>query len=470
MNEYNLPFTLPTIESASTALLSGQITSRDLVESSIRRANRLDGVIATYISRFDTEALAAADAADDELAAGNCRGPLHGVPIAIKDMIAAKEGPTTGQSSTLAADWWSGIDSPVVSRLRNAGAVITGKTTTLEFASGFPPLDGSSLVPRNPWNVEAWSGGSSSGSGNGLAVGIFAAALGTDTGASIRMPAAFCGISGLLPTYGSVSNSKTLLLSPSLDRTGPMAHTALDCRTMFRVMRGIDNETSSRTRPDSLSLVGDLSGLRVGVVRNHHFPEGADPICEPVFDRAIMVLSNRGAIVTEVDLPLYQETTTAAAITSYAEGFNEHRSRLAEKWKEYLPGTKRVIGLGAFVGAADYIQAQKVRMAAQEKLSELFRSQDILVMPTASAEAFDLKSIEKTGLLTKMAQVHTFYWNAVGNPVLALPMGVGSTGLPLGMQIAGRPFEEEMILDVGEQFQNDTKWHLRVPPMVKELI
>jgi aspartyl-tRNA(Asn)/glutamyl-tRNA(Gln) amidotransferase subunit A len=265
----------PTIQAAAQQLRSGATTSVALVQRCFERADHLDAQLGTYLARFDEPALRAAQVADEELARGRDRGPLHGIPIGVKDVIAAKEGPTTGQSVTLPHDWWSGEDATVVGRLRAAGAVITGKTTTLEFASGFPDLHGTAPIPRNPWNLNAWAGGSSSGSANGLAVGMFAGALGTDTGASIRMPAAFCGVTGLLPTYGLVPTSKLLYLAPSLDRIGPLAHTALDCRTMLRALCTPQPGESPADRMPAQAHDGLGRGLRGG---GHHRRAGRDRV------------------------------------------------------------------------------------------------------------------------------------------------------------------------------------------------
>src|SRR5882757_9881193 len=238
-----------TLTEAAAALRAGTTTSR----------------------RLDELALATADAADAELAAGVDRGPLQGIPFGVKDILAMAEGPTTAQSDVLDPAWGAGRDAPVVARLKAAGAVLTGKTSTMEFAIGMPDGSKDFPVPRNPWNPATWPGGSSSGTGAGVAAGMFYAGLGTDTGGSIRIPAAFCGITGLMPTFGRVPKSGCVPLGYSLDHIGPMARSAEDCALMLQAMVGHDASDVTSLDvpvPDYLAaLTGDLTGVRIGVDR-----------------------------------------------------------------------------------------------------------------------------------------------------------------------------------------------------------
>jgi aspartyl-tRNA(Asn)/glutamyl-tRNA(Gln) amidotransferase subunit A len=223
-----------TLTDAAMALREGTVTSVALTEAAIAAADAADETVGTYLTRFNEYALERAATADAELARGEDRGPLHGIPFGVKDILAMAEGPTTAQSLILDRSWGAGKDAPTVARVKAAGAVITGKTTTMEFACGIPDATKPFPIPRNPWNLDTWAGGSSSGTGSGVAAGMFLAGLGTDTAGSIRIPAAFCGVSGLMPTFGRVPKSGCVPLGYSLDHVGPMARSARDCTRATR--------------------------------------------------------------------------------------------------------------------------------------------------------------------------------------------------------------------------------------------
>ncbi|MFC4946983.1 amidase [Pseudonocardia sp. GCM10023141] len=458
-----------TLTDAAAALRAGTITSRALTEASIDAADRLDEQVGTYLHRFDEQALAAADRADTELAAGQDRGPLHGIPFGVKDIIAMADGPTTAQSLVLDRAWGAGKDAPVVARLKGAGAVITGKTTTMEFACGMPDVGKPFPIPRNPWDLATWPGGSSSGTGSGVAAGMFLAGLGTDTAGSIRIPAALCGITGLMPTFGRVPKSGCVPLGYSLDHIGPMARSAADCAAVLEVIAG-----PHASDPDCVdapfaanSTAGDLTGLRVGVVRAGHFPGGADPALAGAFDAAIAEIVALGGDPVEVELPFLAQMMTADIVTMACEALAYHRTDLTHRWDDYFGATRMMLAQGALVSGADYVQAQRMRRAAQLALGRLFEQIDVVVCPTISIGAPQLAGfLDGTDdVMALFTYIHTGYWDTVGNPVLALPMGATATGLPLSLQIAGRPFEEATILRAGAAFQARTDHHLRVPAL-----
>src|SRR5439155_8221099 len=246
--------------------------------------------LGSFLARFPETALERAEQADKELAAGVDLGPLHGVPLGVKDILAASEGPTTAQSLVLDPAWAAGKDAPVVRRLRASGAVIVGKASTMEFAIGHPEESKPFPIPRNPWDPARWPGGSSSGTGSGVAAGFFLAGLGTDTGGSIRIPSAFCGVSGLMPTFGRVPKSGCAPLGYSLDHVGPLARSAWDCAAMLQSLAGFDEsdpDSADRPVPDYLSaLRTDLRGVRVGVLREHHL-EQCEPAVAAAFETAV---------------------------------------------------------------------------------------------------------------------------------------------------------------------------------------
>ena len=463
-----------TLTGAAAALRSGAVTSVQLTEAAIDRATKLDDSLGVYLSRFDDYAMAMAVTADAELAAGTDRGPLHGIPCAVKDIIAMAEGPTTAQSLILDPAWGAGRDAPVVARLKRAGAVITGKVTTMEFAIGMPDPGKPFPLPRNPWDTSTWPGGSSSGSGAGVAAGLFYMALGTDTGGSIRIPAAFCGVSGLMPTFGRVPKAGCVPLGYSLDHIGPLARSVADCAAVLEVIAG-----HHPSDPDCVdapftaqSADGDLGGVRVGVAIENQFSGQADPAARPAFDAAVAVLAARGADVREVRLPYWSEMATANMVTMESEALAYHRADLRARWADYFAMTRAFIGQGAFVSGADYVQAQRVRRVAQQALGDLFAEVDLIVSPTVQCGGPRYEEITgwgPAGMEGFMAQVNTPYWDSVGNPVLAVPVGFTAAGLPLSMQIAGPPFGEAAALRAGQVYQEHTSWHLREPAIAGAL-
>lgn len=460
-----------TLIDAAIALRDGSVTSVALTEAAIAVADRLDATIGTYITRFDDYAMDRAAAADAELASGVDRGPLHGIPFGVKDILAMAEGPTTAQSLILDRSWGAGRDAPVVARVKAAGAVITGKTTTMEFACGMPDDTKPFPVPRNPWDPDTWPGGSSSGTGSGVAAGMFLAGFGTDTGGSIRIPAAFCGVSGLMPTFGRVPKSGCVPLGYSLDHIGPLARSARDCAAVLAVIAGRhasdpDCVDAPFTAPE---FDGDLSGVRVGVVRENHFGAGSDPALAGAFDAAVAVLAEQGAIVREVALPYWEEVITATMITMGCEALAYHRDDLATRWADYYAATRATMITGATVSGADYVQAQRVRRVAQDAIGRLFETVDVIACPTTSVGAPSFDAVTgpdgRIDIRELFSRVHTPYWDALGNPVLAVPMGSTGGGMPLSLQLAGAAFGEGTVLRVGDAFQQCTEWHLRVPEL-----
>jgi aspartyl-tRNA(Asn)/glutamyl-tRNA(Gln) amidotransferase subunit A len=463
-----------TLTEAAAALRSGAVTSRRLTETALAASDRHDAPLGTYLTRLDDLALAAADRADRDFAAGVDRGPLQGIPFGVKDILATADAPTTAQSLVLDRKWAEGRDAPVVARLRAAGAVITGKTTTMEFACGMPDPAKPFPVPRNPWDPDTWPGGSSSGTGNGVASGQFLAGLGTDTGGSIRIPASFCGITGLMPTFGRVPKSGCAPLGYSLDHIGPLARSARDCAAVLEVIAGpdasdpdcVDAPFATGTWPTDAA---PLAGLRIGVVRDeHHFPDHCDPALAPTYDAAAGVLAGLGATVREVTLPYYDEMCTADIVVMGCEALAYHRNDAVSRWTDYFAATRTVLARGALATGADYVQAQRVRRVAQEAMAGLLTEVDVIVCPTTSRPAPALKPYLENGadVLELFGYIHTGYWDTLGNPVLAAPMGLSADGLPLSLSFAGRPFDEMTLLRVADAYQQVTDWHLRVAPLV----
>jgi aspartyl-tRNA(Asn)/glutamyl-tRNA(Gln) amidotransferase subunit A len=459
-----------TIQDAARALRARAVSSVELAQATIDRADALDEKLGTYLLRFDETALAAAAAADAELAAGIDRGPLHGIPLGIKDIIATDEGPTTAQSLILDPTWGDRGDAPVVARLRAAGGIVTGKTTTMEFACGMPDPDKPFPIPRNPWDLERWPGGSSSGTGSGVAAGLFLGGLGTDTGGSIRCPASFCGITGHKQTFGLVPKSGCTPLGTSLDHIGPMARSAWDCAAMLTVMAGphpTDLTTVASEPVDYVAAldgsVAALSGMRIAVDRVHTLGRAIeDPLTASLFESALATLADAGATITEIEIPLYEELMDATMLTWPAETFSYHRADLQSRWPDYGGPTRMVMAAGALISSGDFMRAQRVRQAGRERILALLGDHDVIVTPTATVGA----PLVDVDFATVIASVLTSIWNATGFPAVSVPMGLGSEGTPIGLQIAGRPFGDATVLRVGDAYQRLTDHHLLLPPLI----
>jgi aspartyl-tRNA(Asn)/glutamyl-tRNA(Gln) amidotransferase subunit A len=294
--------------------------------------------------------------------------------------------------------------------------------------------------------------------------GFFLAGLGSDSGGSIRIPSAFCGVTGLVPTFGLVPKSGVAPLAFSLDHVGPMARTAWDCGAVLNAIAGphpSDPDSADRPPTDYLAGVDEgIAGLRVGVVREHHL-DGASPAVAAQFETAMEALGELGAEVTEVALPLYHEVTSATLITVACEACAYHAPDLATRWADYTMMSRLIMMTGVLTTGAEYVQAQRVRRLAQRKIADLFGGLDLIVTPTISATAPRLDAVldPENG-----ARLHTMYWNAIGNPLLAVPIGFVD-GLPVSMQMAAAPWSETTLLRAGRAFQQHTGWHSRVPDL-----
>ena len=463
-----------TITDAAAALRSGATTSVELVQACLDRADAVDERLGVFLARFDTEALVAAAAADAELAAGHDRGPLHGIPIGVKDIIACREGPTTAQSLILDRAWAGSGDAVVVERLREAGAVIVGKAATLEFAIGIADPDKPFPVHRNPWDPDRWPGGSSAGTGSGVAAGCFLGGLGTDTGGSVRIPAAFCGITGLKATYGRVPKSGCVPLGYSLDHIGPMARSAADCAAMLDVLAGPHpTDPTSALSPQAGPGEGgalpppSLDGVRLGIDWVNHL-DAANVRTEAVvvLEAAIATLSGLGAEIVEVEIPHYAEGNVADIVIMVCEAASYHARDLQGRWSEYGAPTRKVLTWASAYSSADYVQAQRLRRLVARETNELLGTVDAIIHPT---NLFPAPTLAETDIDNWFDwPLFTSFGNTVGLPVVSLPMGFVD-GMPLGLSVMGRGFAESTVLGVARSYQTATDHHLAVPPLVREL-
>lgn len=454
-----------SIREAQIALANRELSCIELVEAHLARAETVDSRLGCYTQRFDDLARQAAAAADRELANGAETKPLTGIPIAIKDILSTVEAPTTAQSSAY-VDHSVGRDAVVTARLRAAGAIITGKTTTMEFAIGTPDETKSFPIPRNPWDLSAWAGGSSSGSASAVVSGCSMAAIGTDTAGSIRIPAAFCGATGLMPTPGRVPRTGCVPLAWSLDHIGPIARSAEDCGILLDLIAGHDSSD-----PTSLDAPEDQPAkrarIRIGVDRRD--PAGQDPALLALFEAAVDVLKQAGFDVVDVELPHWQELNSAALVIMLSEALAFHRVNLGERWSDYSAGARSIIGSAVQYSGADYVQAQRVRAMVRTELAAMLSDVDAVVTPTCGVGAFalaDLGAVATEAEHGGFGPVYTAYWDPTGCPVLTVPIGFTAAGLPLGLQFAAPPFDDHLLVQLGTEYQRRTDWHRRVPPQL----
>jgi aspartyl-tRNA(Asn)/glutamyl-tRNA(Gln) amidotransferase subunit A len=444
----------------------------DVVRAHLDRIAALDGGLRAYITVCGDSALQAARAAEAALMAGGPVGPLHGVPYALKDLYDTAGVRTTG-GSRIFADRVPPADATVVRRLADAGAILLGKLNMVEFAYGPEGLNSHYGHPRNPWDTAThrMAGGSSSGSAVAVAAGLAPGALGSDTGGSIRIPAALCGITGLKPTYGRVSRAGVLPLAWSMDHVGPMTRTAADGALLLGVMAGYDPadpSTSVLPVPDYLAaLSGDVRGLRVGLLRGF-FLEGATPAVRAAVEAAAVTLAGAGAVVDEVKLERMDLAAAGSLAIVGAEALAYHAERLRTRAAEYDPDIARRLRVSAFIGGAHYVRAQQVRVLVRDEVDAALARRDVLLAPSTPmvAPAVD----ERQAVLgdgpsdIRSALIRfTRPFNFSGHPACAVPCGVTEGGLPIGLQLVGRPFDEATVLRVADAFQRLTNFHNRRP-------
>jgi aspartyl-tRNA(Asn)/glutamyl-tRNA(Gln) amidotransferase subunit A len=435
-------------------LRDGSTTAAALTKGLLAAVHAANDRLGAYVTVCADAALAAAERADAELAAGDDRGPLHGIPLAVKDIIATKDAPTTANSRALDPDRYAGVDAAAVARLRAAGAVIIGKATTNEFACGDIDPSKGFLVPRNPWRLDHSPGGSSSGTGVAIAAGLALGGLGTDTGGSIRRPSAATGVTGLKPTYGRVPTTGVIPFAASLDVVGPMARTARDCALL---LDAIADGPAASTGIDQ-----DVAGLRVGLPIPFFFDSpGLDEEVRVAVLAAVDLLADAGADVREITVPFPKQARDAAYLAAIAEGYAHHHEELAARWADYGRSARLIFARGALYTAGDHAQARLVGQAFRDAVLGLFTDVDVIVTPTlaAPAERLGEPDIDR-GLLEPR---FTDQWNLAGVPAVAVPCGFSSTGLPLSMQLVGAPGADARLLATAARYQDRTDWHERQP-------
>jgi aspartyl-tRNA(Asn)/glutamyl-tRNA(Gln) amidotransferase subunit A len=452
---------------ASRAFAARTLSPVELLTALLARIERLDPRLNAFI-RLDAEAaMHAAREAEREIAAGRSRGPLHGVPVGIKDIIDVAGLPTTCHSRIL-LDNVAKADAAVIGKLRAAGAIIVGKLSTHEFAIGGPSLDLPFPPARNPWNPAHHPGGSSSGSGAGVAAGLFPLALGTDTGGSVRNPASACGIVGLKPTYGRVSRRGVFPLAFTLDHVGPLARTVTDATLLLGAIEGHDaQDPGSAAFPaqDTLGIINrGIAGMRIGFVRHFHEKDlpADQQVASALYD-AVEVLKAEGAKVRSVTLPSLNEFAAVNRVLLGAEAWSIHAPWLRTRPGDYGQLARQRLMAGAFMSAGAYVGAQRRRAQMIAAVDDAFQDVDILVCASAMDPASRIEDVAET-LRTYPRQARTPF-NVTGHPALAMMSGLSTAGLPLSVQFVGRTGADATVLRVARAYERASEWHTHRPPI-----
>jgi aspartyl-tRNA(Asn)/glutamyl-tRNA(Gln) amidotransferase subunit A len=454
-------------------LKSRQVSAVEIIRAFLARIDALNPKVNAFITVTADHALERARQVDREIAGGKYRGPLHGLPYAPKDILATKGIRTTNGSKVTAA-WVPDYESTITSRLNKAGAILVGKLNLLEFAMGSGVLSGFGPA-RNPWDLEYGPGGSSSGAGVALAAYMTPLAVGTDTGGSIRVPAALCGIVGLKQTYGRVSRYGVTTLSWTLDHAGPMTKTVADAAMMLKTMAGADprDPTSAQEPvPDyAKALTGDIKGVRVGVPTSYFFEGNREETA--TVRKAIAKLGDMGAHIVDVDVPHANLAGSAGWIIAMAEGACFHEKRLKETPELFDPLVRERLEAAKFYPATDYIKSMRIRTMLMDEMREVFTKCDVMAVP-GGGPATKLETPDRAGSDVKPGSVSTpfrggttFIGDMTGLPAIVVPCGftAGPPVLPLTIQLYGKPFDEATLLRVSHAYESATDWHKRRPPL-----
>jgi aspartyl-tRNA(Asn)/glutamyl-tRNA(Gln) amidotransferase subunit A len=449
-----------SITEAGARIRSGELTAVNLTEAVLAEIERLDPSINAFVTVMADMALDQARRADSEIASGVDRGPLHGIPLAVKDLVDIKGQPTLC-GSALGRGHVAEADAEIVTRLEHAGAVIVGKAQTYEFAVVGPSVDLPLPPARNPWNRNHITGGSSSGSAAAVAAGMVRAAIGTDTGGSIRSPACYCGVTGLKPTYNTVSKQGIFPLSGSLDHVGPIAMCVADAAI---ALDAIATEDDTR-RPASTEIGQDIAGLRIAYARKFFArdPE-ASPAIVSALDDAVSQLSLLGARIEEVELPDYKLFEDCGAVTLQAEAYQVHREWLAKRQADYGRLAYQSLASGFALSDDDVAIARDVRKRLSATLNDTILPRfDGMITANVLEAAPPFSAFD--GLTPRWTAMRTLPFNVTGNPVLAVPIGFAPNDLPLGMQIVGRMKDEATICRIGHAYEMATPWAATRPAL-----
>jgi aspartyl-tRNA(Asn)/glutamyl-tRNA(Gln) amidotransferase subunit A len=466
-----MPDPLHQMSLADVAALirSKAVSPVEVTDEALARIERLNPKLNAIWTVTAESARRQARAAETEIVKGEYRGPLHGVPVALKDLIYTRGIRTTAGSKIL-AEFVPEYDATIVEKLYAAGAVLVGKTALHEFAYGITNENPHYGPTRNPWNRERVSGGSSGGSGVAVAAGMCFGAIGTDTGGSIRIPASYCGVAGLKPTFGRVSVYGVYPLGPTLDHVGPLARTVVDVGLLYQNLAGFDpqDDFSADRELGEIGLKKSLKGLRVGVPTNYFF-DALQPDVDTLVRKAAGVMEEIGAEIVPVTVPGTADVTQANITLLSAEAFAGHQEHVEKRSKDLGEDVRARIEKGREISGADYVRAHLTRMRVRRELQELFHAVNVLLTPATPMTAFPIvgaakqppeKIVEQRAAATKFLRG----FNATGHPALALCCGFDSAGLPVGLQIVGGLWDEGTVLHAGYAYEQAAEWHTRRPP------
>jgi aspartyl-tRNA(Asn)/glutamyl-tRNA(Gln) amidotransferase subunit A len=456
-----------TIAEAARLIEKRELSPVELVDSRLDRIAKLDGKLNSFIRVLAEEARRDARAAEAEIAAGKYRGPLHGIPIGLKDIYETAGVATTGHSKVM-QDHVPKADAFSVKKLREAGAIVMGKLATHEFALGGPSFDLPWPPARNPWDVSRFTGGSSSGTGASVAAGLVLGGTGSDTGGSIRGPAAYCGLAGIKPTYGLISRRGILPLAFSLDHAGPLAWTAEDNAIMLQAMAGhdpADPASANRPIPDYRAALGrDVKGLRIGLVRHFYERDNeANTATRAAIAAAAQAFGGLGCRVSELTLSPLADWAACGMAIMQPEAYAIHEHHLRTRFTDYGEMFRDRMALAGLVTGADYVQALRRRRELVDELDRAMADLDLVMTAAAPTEAPPIDSVPKFAILERPSL--TIAFNVTGSPAMSVCCGFTDTGLPLSFQIVGKRFDDATVLRAADAYEQATPWRARRPQL-----
>ena len=456
----------------SKLVQSKEISPVEIIEAHISRIDETEPVLNSFITLLANEARTAARQAEKDIQAGRYKGPLHGIPVALKDLYNTG-GVRTTSGSKIFDTFVPTEDCTVASKFQQAGAILLGKLNMHQFAYGPTGENPDYGHMHNPWNPDMVTGGSSGGSGSAAAAGQCTITTGSDTGGSIRIPAALCGIVGLKPTYGLVSRYGLTALSWSLDHPGPMTRTVEDTAITMNAIAGYDPKDIASAKVDipdyTTALNRDVQGLRIGLVKEY-FEAPLDPQVRKTVMDALGLLESMGAEVKEVSYPMFNESQAISSTVLMSEASAFHRDLLQNEGHQLYEPVRQRLHAGLFISAAEYLRAQQARTIFDQQGRRLLDDVDLLAGPTEPVTAPEITAArvmageQEVGVVGALTQ-YTRPYNINGFPAISVPCGFSDAGLPIGLQLAGKPFDEVTVLRAAHAYEQATTWHNRRPPV-----
>ena len=449
-----------------------EISPVEIIEAHLTRIDATEPVLNSFITLLADEARGAALQAEKDIQAGRYKGPLHGIPVALKDLYNTG-GVRTTSGSRIFDNFIPTEDCTVAAKFQQAGAILVGKLNMHPFAYGPTGENLDYGHMHNPWNPDMVTGGSSGGSGSAAAAGQCTITTGSDTGGSIRIPAALCGIVGLKPTYGLVSRHGLTALSWSLDHPGPMTRTVEDAAITMNVIAGHDPKDVASAKVDipdyTSALTGDIKGLRIGIVKEY-FETPLDPQVRKAVMDAIGLLESMGAEVKEVSYPMFNQSQAISSTVLMSEATAYHRDLLEKEGHQIYEPVRQRLEAGLFISAAEYLRAQQARTIFDNQGRSLLDDVDLLAGPTEPVTAPRIMASkvmageQEVGVVGALTQ-YTRPYNINGFPAISVPCGFSDENMPIGLQLAGKPFDELTVLRAAHAYEQATDWHTRRPPV-----